>query len=366
MKLLNIYFIFRSKLVCRSGAGTPVTKGLADTPGFPLRDEPEVIREDGKHLKLFMPRNHSRLNQTAKDVLQSWRGNCDVQILLYESDPDNPNVKEISRVTDYVVAYNTKGNSTWMEEITTSKNIIMNSDSVTGDKMDLQRVCKKIMNKAATRRLVSKQEASVILADLPLVKSSENIETVSISLSKKLSVNIASSSSTRKFISIYARRESQYLSLSLHDYFFVHREQIEGKKPVIPHYVGVSGHPCFPVSEQYARHVLVCYKPWRTYPNQKNWKEEFNTFINSPLCPKSARLTYDRVLQRHFEGTKFVDLKASTVDYSGNPVSEEDRITMLLSGMGVQDHKEFDVDIFDQIECGQQFNWDKPPLVSFV
>jgi hypothetical protein len=61
-----------------------------------------------------------------------------------------------------------------------------------------------------------------------------------------------------------------------------------------------------------------------------------------------------------------VDLKASTVDYSGNPVSEEDRITMLLSGMGVQDHKEFDVDIFDQIECGQQFNWDKPPLVSFV
>jgi hypothetical protein len=211
----------RSKLVCKCGAGTPITEGGVDTPGFPLRDQPEVIREDGKHLKLYMPRNHSRLNQTSKDIIQSWRANCDIQILIYESDPDNPNVKEIARVTDYVVSYNTKGNSTWLEEVTTSKSIILNTEPFTEDKHDLQRVCKKVMNKAATRRLISKQEGSVLVADLPLTKCDEHIETVSISRSKKLSVNVSSTGSISKFINEYARRDTKYSHLSLHDYFTV-------------------------------------------------------------------------------------------------------------------------------------------------
>jgi hypothetical protein len=353
----------RSKLVCKCGAGTPITKGGVDTPGFPLRDQPEVIREDGKHLKLYMPRNHSRLNQTSKDIIQSWRANCDIQILIYESDPDNPNVKEIARVTDYVVSYNTKGNSTWLEEVTTSKSIILNTEPFTEDKHDLQRVCKKVMNKAATRRLISKQEGSVLVADLPLTKCDEHIETVSISRSKKLSVNVLSTGSISKFINEYARRDTKYSHLSLHDYFTVFREEIHHKQPAIPHYVGVSGHPCFPVSEAYARHVLICYKPWTTYPDKSNWADEFHAFINSPACPKSARLTYDRVLQRHFEGTKFVDLKASDVDHSSNPISAEDQTALLLSGMGVKEPKEFNVDVIDQIQRGESFQWDKAPKV---
>lgn len=307
-----------------------------------------------------MPRNHSRLNQTSKDILQSWRGNCDIQILIYESDPDHPNVKEISRVTDYVVSYNTKGNSTWLEEIATSKDIIMNTEPFTEDKMDLQAVCKKIMNKAATRRLISKQEASVLLVDLPLTKCSEHIDTVSISQSKKLSITLSTSSpttSTSKFISQYAKRDPQYHNLSLHQYYLL-------RKPnSIPHYVGVNGHPCFPVSQAYARHVLICYKPWINYPNQTTWRQDFHLFINSDACPTSARLTYDRVMQRHYEKTTFVDIKATSVDHSGNEISEEDRIALLLSGIGVQDSKEFDTDVFNQIERGEDFEWDKIPKV---
>lgn len=63
-----------------------------------------------------MPRNHARLHQTSLDLLRAWRGNCDVQILIYDSDPDHPDPNDIARVTDYVVAYSTKGNKTLREE----------------------------------------------------------------------------------------------------------------------------------------------------------------------------------------------------------------------------------------------------------
>jgi hypothetical protein len=61
----------------------------------------------------------------------------------------------------------------------------------------------------------------VLVADLPLTKCDEHIETVSISQSKKLSVNISSTGSVSKFINEYARRDTKYSHLSLHDYFTV-------------------------------------------------------------------------------------------------------------------------------------------------
>jgi len=59
-----------------------------------------------------MPRNHPRLNQTSMFALQSWRANCDIQVLIYDTDPAHPDPSEISKVTDYVVAYACKGNAT--------------------------------------------------------------------------------------------------------------------------------------------------------------------------------------------------------------------------------------------------------------
>jgi hypothetical protein len=329
-----------------------------------LRGESEVIREQGKHLKFVLDRNHSRVNQTSTDLLSSWRGNCDIQLLIYESDPDRPNIKEISRVTDYVVAYQCKGNSTYLEERETTKHIIMNAESGVGGKQDLKRVCKQVMNKAATRRLISKQEASVFLADLPLTRCSEFIETVSISKSTRLNTDKSQSSTSKKFLDHYATRGPQHQHLSLHEYFFVFREEIHKRPPAIPHYVGVNGYPCFPVTEGYARHVLICYKPWTIYPENKQWIKDFQDFINSPECPLSARLTYDRVLQRHYDGTKFVDPTATDVDHSNNPINKEDEIALLLSGMGANDHKYFDKDIFDSIDKGIDHEWDRPAKVS--
>jgi hypothetical protein len=93
-----------------------MTKEKCDTPGFPLHDKPEV-KFDHKHsLKLYMPRNHDRLVQTSTDLLQSWRANCDIQLLIYNSDPKHPDPMDIARVTDYIVSYTCKGNTTMKEE----------------------------------------------------------------------------------------------------------------------------------------------------------------------------------------------------------------------------------------------------------
>ena len=57
----------------------------------------------------------------------------------------------------------------------------VSAEDITGDKDDVKRVCKQIMNRAAAKRLISKQEACVLLGDLDLTHYTETVESVSIS-----------------------------------------------------------------------------------------------------------------------------------------------------------------------------------------
>ena len=111
--------------MCKVGCGMERTLGKADTPGFELQGSPSVDYDLRRAKKLKMPRNHSRLNQSSVDLLQSWRGNCDIQILVCDCDPRNPSLSEIARVTDYVVAYACKGNTSVKEEREQNKHLIM-------------------------------------------------------------------------------------------------------------------------------------------------------------------------------------------------------------------------------------------------
>ena len=116
--------LFRKNRVCKAGCGSEGEAGKCNTPGYPLTDNPEVKFDHKQSQKLYLPRNHGRLNQTSTDLLQSWRGISDVQILVYNCDPKNPNISEIARVTDYIVAYSCKGNCTFKEEREQSKKLI--------------------------------------------------------------------------------------------------------------------------------------------------------------------------------------------------------------------------------------------------
>ena len=109
---------------CRVGAGDEATPNKCDTPGFPLRSEPAITQDDRNFLRLEMPRNNLRFHQTPLFVLRGWRGNCDVKILLYRSRVNDPDLQEIAVVSDYLVAYTTKGNETLQVERETLKEFI--------------------------------------------------------------------------------------------------------------------------------------------------------------------------------------------------------------------------------------------------
>jgi len=362
-----ILFHFRSKRLCRCGAGQEATAGKGDTPGFQVTDNPEIRCDHRKAQRLYMDRNHGRINQTATDVLQSWRANCDVQILIYDSHPDRPNIAEISKVTDYVVAYSCKGNQTLREEKQHTKQLIMASQSTSGDQDDLTRICRQVMNKAASHRLIPKQEACVLVADLPLVSCSEQIENVSITNTKKLKTVPGNVNTPVKLMDQYKNRDLvTHGHMSLHDFFFYMREKTK-KTDSIPHYVGVNGYPCYPVSRSYARHVLIVYKPWTEYPKHDvDHRPEFEDFINSRYCPESARMLYDRVLQRFLDKTTYVEPTNKTVDHSGNPMSAEDEELIRLIGLGHVERMDYDTEILKSLKRGLDHQWDKLPKVGGV
>ena len=100
------------------------TKGGCDTPGFSIRYEPAIAREANGTFKLSLKRNSTRMVQSSIKLLRLWRANCDVQLLIYKSDPHNPDVYEVSKVTDYVVSYACKGNSTTAIEIQVMNSLV--------------------------------------------------------------------------------------------------------------------------------------------------------------------------------------------------------------------------------------------------
>ena len=217
---------------CRSGAGFEKTRGECDTPGFKECDSPYIAIER-KSKKLRMQRNHTRINQSSVDMLRSWRGNCDIQILIYDSSPENNNIKEISQVTDYVVGYTCKGGTTLKEERETNKHMAMQMEEITGDSTDLTRFAKQVMNKASSRRLITKQECCVLLSDLRLTLCSEQVSTVSLSCAKRIHQG-DKGEQDESFLRKYMRRHSKYENKSLYEYFHIDRE-IRKQPYGIPH-----------------------------------------------------------------------------------------------------------------------------------
>ena len=73
-----------------------------------------------------MPRCYSkRINQHSISLLQAWRANADVQLLIYRSDPNLPYVGEIESVCGYAVAYAGKRYKTSRQEINMIQDVIL-------------------------------------------------------------------------------------------------------------------------------------------------------------------------------------------------------------------------------------------------
>ena len=106
-----------TKMHCRVGAGEEKTKGKFDTPGFEYCMNDEIINDPRGFKILQLSRKNSRhFLQSSMTLLKSWRANCDVKILLYDTDTKYPDIREIENVSGYVVSYTCKGHLTLFEE----------------------------------------------------------------------------------------------------------------------------------------------------------------------------------------------------------------------------------------------------------
>jgi hypothetical protein len=123
-------------------------------------------------------------------------------------------------------------------------------ESETGDERDIVKSVQRCLNRSISQRTISKQEENFELARLPMVICSEIIETVSLSGNTKLSDGIFNGSKT--LLTKY-RNWTDGLQQSFHEFFHsVKNKSSNQGKEYVPHYVGSSGQPIFPVSEIYA------------------------------------------------------------------------------------------------------------------
>jgi len=103
----------------------------------------------------------------------------------------------------------------------------------------------------------------------------------------------------------------------------IQNKQTKDNCSIIPHFIGGSGQPCYPVTENYARSVLLIHKPW--CPGNMSGIDgdviaKFTSFLISTKCPACVKISFERVKARYI--TKMSHYEA----VSGKMVDDGDEI----------------------------------------
>lgn len=292
---------------CRSGGGTEKTPGKGDTPGFNIREEDTIEQDKFKGLRVLkLKRNEKKMKQTSMSQLQSWRANCDVQILLYGHDPAKISSNDIANVSGYVVSYCTKGNISYESEREVIKTVVMAAEDEFAENSSMSTItlARKILNVFNSKRIISKAEVSCELLNLDLYKCTESFTKVSLSTYTRIRKNTAQNVTNQ--LTKYASRNCIFANLSFEQYFDKiltnnHNSNTDGRSSILYCY-GLNGTPCYPISFGYAKATLIRHKPWSKKQRlnfeqkgviQKDVKEEFEEFLASKDCPAHVKVRYE-------------------------------------------------------------------------
>ena len=242
----------QKRRVCRCGAGVEARFMICDTPGFKLRTSLQVVHDLHGYDRVDLCRNNYRITQASAYVMRSWRGNCDVQLLIYNSSPEEIDASDVSRVTNYVVSYACKGSESAVEQKTSMEAIILAAKEEMGDDKDVKKMARRLLNHCSKNRVISKQEALCQLSGLALFTCSEMFESVSLAGNARLGTENAAKST---FLSKYAKWPNPDDNMSL-DQFFHHCHNGDSKPPnrkiKIPIYSGAQCEAVWPVTIPYA------------------------------------------------------------------------------------------------------------------
>ena len=158
-------------------------------------------------------------------------------------------------------------------------------------------IVRKLLNSIPSTRIVYRQESVMEIAKLPLTTCSEQIIPVHAIGYYRIDKPMKRDS----LMSLYAKRNKTEQKLNFTQFFYktIASKQGGKSKTSIMHISGLNSNPVYPVSFDYARSVLIFYKPWCgvnriMLQNKPQVLEEFNEFIMSPECPTTVKQAYVR------------------------------------------------------------------------
>jgi hypothetical protein len=287
----------KKRRVCRAGCGVEATPGKCDSPGFKNRARACIVQEIQGYKRFELPRRRPKKRRnimpTSMALVYGWRANCDVKILLYESNPQHPDAKDIAKVTNYLVTYASKGVESVEAEKSQLRSIIMSTEETSGCEKDIVTLARRILNRYLGEKMMSKQECMVQLGGLHLWTCSETFQRISLSGYTRLDKNGTKGINT--YLKQYAERTVDKRRMSFMDWYLMYHAERSGRT-CIPHFPGRGSKPIFPMTEYMSRMLLLIHKPWSKdfRLRDHNYCQQLRSFLQSTDCPVSLRLAYER------------------------------------------------------------------------
>ena len=143
--------------------------------------------------------------------------------------------------------------------------------------------------------------------------------------------------------------------------------QKKNSTEIIPHYVGGSTLPKFPVDESYGRAMLLIHQPWSENDpliGEGRWTELFEEFLQTDHCPSSVKIACERARQRSekIKAGAYIEPISGLDDFEpgdlyGEPSEEACDIIELLSAR----MHNMPTNMFQNLNCskGEDYDWSK-------
>ena len=260
--------------------------GSEDKPGKELRKENALTLDRNCSLRLEMKRDHPMMTQFSENLVRSWRANCDLSVILSKGDPDNPPMRDIIPVSNYICRYATKGSQSSSALCEDMRSIATNADP---ESSDARKCINKLLMQTAKRDVTS-VEASHELSGLPLYHCSEDF--VKVSLGGRLLQRVGDSATRPHMIDKYIARPSSD-KRSLYEFL------CDFGVPVIQG----NTYATRPISVEYAKaQLLLHYPDWRRIQDVIGEEEEsilnkFQRFLCTDVCPNFIKADVKRALE---------------------------------------------------------------------
>ena len=205
-----------------------------------------------------------------------------------------------------------------------------------------------------------RQESVMDIAKLPLTTSSEQIVPVhAIGYYR-----IDDTPSKQSLMSLYAHRKTK-LNQNFVELFYKTYNKKKDKKCIL-HISGLNSSPVYPVTYDYARSVMIFYKPWsgvnkELLTDKANVIEEFIEYVTSDECPLSVKQAYLRAKLRFENNREFVDGNRMEDEYffhdNGSTHDVELERYVEFSNSFSRPLKNYTTMNGYKIDIGRNFNW---------